>query len=188
MIDDWESRCRLCQTRAAADDLMVCGECGMRVARRYKLPLLHEVRMRDSESRRARLAKAEQERQRRDAELRRAGWGSHAQVDSVVYYVEIGSYIKIGYSKNLRSRLQALRVPVSDLLAVEPGGRSEEARRHEQFGHLRINKRWENFRPEPDLLEHIATTRATYGIPAWLTVKRRGKNGPVVIRRIEDPQ
>lgn len=104
-----------------------------------------------------------------------------------MYYVAISDYVKIGFTTRLKQRLHALRVPVDHLLAVEYGNRLEESLRHEEFGHLRISARWENFRRGDDLMAHIERLREENGIPGWLTVKR-GRSGPVTVRRIGDPK
>lgn len=80
----------------------------------------------------------------------------------VVYYMRFGHVIKIGTTRNLRSRTLVLRP--DEILAAEPGGRDLEARRHNEFGRHRIGG--ERFVPGPDLLKHIATLRAEYGHPA----------------------
>lgn len=86
------------------------------------------------------------------------------RAQSVVYYVRIGDYIKIGYSTNLTARLSALRVSRDDVMATEPGGPKLERVRHRQFAHLR-NGRRENFAPAQDLLDHIASVLAAHGQP-----------------------
>lgn len=80
---------------------------------------------------------------------------------SVVYYVRIGETIKIGTTTNMKARMGGLMV--DEVLATEPGDRQLEAMRHKQFRHLRI--RGERFRPEPDLLSHVAMVREHYGEP-----------------------
>lgn len=84
---------------------------------------------------------------------------------SVVYYVRIGDYIKIGYTENLTERLKALRVDKADVMATEPGGREKEKERHQQFAHIRRGRR-ENFEKTPELLTHIAKVRRDNGAPA----------------------
>jgi ribosomal protein L37AE/L43A len=88
-----------------------------------------------------------------------------ARQQSVVYYVrEAPEIIKIGTTINLINRLSALRVDHDALLATEPGGRSLEQMRHKQFAHVSLGK-WERFRSEPDLLDHIAMLRKHFGDP-----------------------
>lgn len=75
---------------------------------------------------------------------------------SVVYYVERDGLVKIGTSTQVEQRVKALR---GRLLAVEPGGHNRESQLHERFEHLRVMGEWH--RPEPDLLDHIATLGST---------------------------
>lgn len=71
----------------------------------------------------------------------------------VVYYVQVGEHIKIGYSSNLPSRMRAYP-PTSRLLAYEMGGVGLEAQRHQQFAaDLVAGREW--FAPSPALLAHI---------------------------------
>jgi hypothetical protein len=78
---------------------------------------------------------------------------------SLVYYVELpGDRIKIGTTKNLPRRLNALRVDRGAVLATEPGGVGHERRRHRQFAAYRIGER-EDFRDVPALREWIADLR-----------------------------
>lgn len=178
--------CRLCGAGmgdAAASDLDVCANCGWMIAQRYADRILardREQRARDLD---AQASEIRRRRAEREEHMTRVGWTDQLeQPSSVVYYVQIGDHIKIGYSKRLRNRLQALRVPVTQLLAVELGDSEREAERHQQFDHARINRRWENFRRTDDLLAHIDRLREANGIPSWLTL-RRGSSGPVTVRR-----
>lgn len=81
----------------------------------------------------------------------------HEQARSAdVYYVQrTDGLIKIGWSGNLRSRLNTLRREHGHLtlLATHSGGVEAEAAQHKRFAHLRETGEW--FWPEPDLLAHI---------------------------------
>ena len=88
------------------------------------------------------------------------------QARSVVYYVRIGDSIKIGYTVNLKSRMSALRVRQSDVLATEPGGKALEAQRHRKFAAIRKGKR-EDFEPTFALIQHIDAVRERYGDPQF---------------------
>lgn len=83
---------------------------------------------------------------------------------SQVYYIRMGDYIKIGYTQNLKERLNGLRVDAADVLATEPGSRAKERERHLQFADIRIGRR-ENFERTADLLTHIAKVRREHGKP-----------------------
>lgn len=90
------------------------------------------------------------------------------EAQSVVYYVRISDYIKIGFTRNLNERLKQLRVYKEDLMATEPGGRDKERERHQQFADIRRGKR-ENFDKTPELLTHIARVRREHGAPKITT-------------------
>ena len=63
----------------------------------------------------------------------------------VVYYVQFADRIKIGTSRNLRKRLEALAC--DRLLALEHGNATLERQRHAQFTALRITGEWFEHRP-----------------------------------------
>lgn len=111
---------------------------------------------------------------RRIQERTRDEW--HAD-RSVVYYVRIGDYVKIGYTIYLPARISTLRVDRPALLAVEPGWREKEAERHVQFAAERQGRR-ENFNPSRRLLAHVDVVRAKYGEPFAFTERRVSAAGP----------
>lgn len=96
---------------------------------------------------------------------------------SVVYYVRVGDHVKIGYTTHLRSRVCALRVDKDAVLAVEPGWKSREAKRHAQFAAERQGRR-ENFNPSPRLLKHIEAIRSQFGEPYGYAQRRIDAAGP----------
>lgn len=77
---------------------------------------------------------------------------------SVVYYLQVGDHIKIGYSANLARRLKTY--PLNRrLLATEPGGEAEESHRLAEFAEFRdMGREW--FRPGDRLVGHINRLRA----------------------------
>lgn len=81
--------------------------------------------------------------------------------DDIVYYVRWSDRVKIGTSHNLRNRLGA--IPHDEILAVEPGGRTLERRRHTQFKDDLIAGQREWFRFSDALRAHIESVRATHG-------------------------
>lgn len=93
------------------------------------------------------------------------------EAQSQVYYVRIHDHIKIGYSVNIKSRLQCLRVTPDCLLATEPGGQQLENVRHRQFADLRYG-RWEDFEPADILLDHIQAVKARHGAPVLTSYLR----------------
>jgi len=75
----------------------------------------------------------------------------------VVYYLRFRDQIKIGTSSNPRQRFAALRY--DELLAFEPGDRSVERRRHQQFAaHRFAGTEW--FASNAALLQHIDVLRS----------------------------
>lgn len=96
---------------------------------------------------------------RRNAEIRDA----QADVGEVIYYVRHRGAVKIGFTRYLVSRMQQLKVPMTSILAIEPGGWHEEQATHERYAGYRI--RGEHFRPGPDLLAHINALRAKVSMP-----------------------
>lgn len=83
-----------------------------------------------------------------------------------IYYIEIDSTIKIGYTANVYTRMRAYP-PTAKLLAVEPGTRNIERARHSIFGvHLAHGREW--FNDHPDIRTWIATLRDEYGDPSHM--------------------
>lgn len=94
-------------------------------------------------------------------------------VVEVVYYLRFDDRVKIGTSGRLRARVAAL--PHDELLAIEPGGRSLERRRHERFAAWRIpGTEW--FERSPELDAHLEALALGVDDPwaqydAWLGSK-----------------
>jgi hypothetical protein len=84
-----------------------------------------------------------------------------AEAKPVVYYVQVGEFVKIGTTIRIRQRMKAYP-PNKRLLATEPGGYELESRRHEQFAHLLAQGR-EWYRPEVKLIDHINILRKASG-------------------------
>lgn len=81
--------------------------------------------------------------------------------EHVVYYVQIGEHIKIGYTSRLKARMKTYPI-TRRLLAVEAGGLSIEKQRHNQFKqYLDQGNEW--FKPGSELLVHINTLRLGSG-------------------------
>lgn len=72
---------------------------------------------------------------------------------ALVYYIAEAGLIKIGYTANLRQRLRCYG-PTARVLATEPGDRDLERERRTQFRVCRAT-RYEWFRPDPMLMQHI---------------------------------
>lgn len=182
------NHCKLCTgpIDEDADHQDVCYACGYRIAQRYTRRIIAEDRAEVAKhDEKARQARAD--RERREVASRPPIPEQAHQEGPVVYYVRLGTTIKIGFSTNLRERLRALRATPSDLLAVEPGGRDLEQQRHQQFNHLRVTPKREDFHGDRDLRRHIGALRALHGMPAWLSpprINRRSRNTPVVVRKV----
>jgi hypothetical protein len=82
--------------------------------------------------------------------------------EGLVYYLldatRLGQRLKIGYTANLRQRLNALAAEATSrqiplVLALETGGVAHERHLHEQFAGYRLMGEW--FRYEGALLAHI---------------------------------
>lgn len=71
----------------------------------------------------------------------------------VVYYLRYADRVKIGTTRDPRSRLRAIMH--DELLAFEPGDRVVERQRHLLFAHLREGGEW--FTAAPELVAHIRT-------------------------------
>lgn len=94
-----------------------------------------------------------------DAELAERRQGR----EGFVYYIQVDERIKVGFSTDVKRRMRAYP-PASKLLAVEPGDRDLEKRRHRQFAaSLAYGREW--FTPTQDLREHIDTVLAQHGAP-----------------------
>jgi hypothetical protein len=83
------------------------------------------------------------------------------QTKPVVYYIQVGDLIKIGYTIDLRLRVRAYP-PSRKVLATEPGTPALEATRHGQFKDCRAHGR-EWFHHDPALLTHINRLRSESG-------------------------
>lgn len=95
-----------------------------------------------------------------DHRRKEATWAKDDEL-ALVYYVQIGEHIKVGYTTNLTLRLRSYP-PYRRLLATEPGGRSLEGQRLREFKHL-VDAGQEWLRPGPDLIAHINELRAADG-------------------------
>ena len=77
-----------------------------------------------------------------------------------VYFVQLGNRIKIGFSRDLPTRMRA--VPHEAILGTVPGTMRDEARCHAAFGHLRTSGEW--FEAAPELISAVNDMRATHGL------------------------
>jgi hypothetical protein len=80
-----------------------------------------------------------------------------------VYYLQVDDTIKIGYARDVPSRMRAYP-PSAKLLAVEPGTPKLERQRHDHFNaYLAHGREW--FLDRPELRAWIATLITEYGKP-----------------------
>jgi hypothetical protein len=81
----------------------------------------------------------------------------------LVYYLQVGDQIKIGFSGDIRRRMRAYP-PGSKLLAVEPGTKKLERQRHGEFYEwLVAGREW--FEPSAELIQHTRDLFTKYGDP-----------------------
>lgn len=86
--------------------------------------------------------------------------------EGLVYYMRINGRIKIGYTANLAQRSRSYP-PGTELLAVEPGTRELESRRHAQFSRsLAQGREW--FAESDAIKEHVTNLASAFGIPTAL--------------------
>lgn len=105
-------------------------------------------------------AEAKQRARWAEIDRERQAWLSQREQ---VYYVRTGpKVIKIGFTAHLLNRMKSYRLPLSTLLATEPGGRLVERERHQQFADYRYGPKREDFIDAPRLMTHIQLMRATY--------------------------
>lgn len=74
----------------------------------------------------------------------------------MLYFIQQDKYIKIGYTKNIKTRLSDLQVssPVKlNVLGLMDGTFEDEAEMHKKFRHLSVNGEW--FRYTDELVEFI---------------------------------
>lgn len=69
-----------------------------------------------------------------------------------VYFLQMGNLVKIGYTSDLQRRMRNYP-PDAKLLAIFPGGRTDEAMQHQRWSHLR-KYRNEWFEASEEILEY----------------------------------
>lgn len=82
----------------------------------------------------------------------------HRSLSGKVYFVRAGDAIKIGYSKEPKSRIRRLQTSSAvdlDVLGIIDGTMDDEKSLHCQFEYLHLRGEW--FQTSPELLAHIAT-------------------------------
>lgn len=172
---------RLCN-RPKEPSADVCDTCAEQITRvtmtrpgLWRNVALADVKDRYDEERQRATHDYAAERQReseRQAELR------SLRDFNVVYYVRVRpGVVKIGTTRHLPSRMGALRVEPSAVLAAEPGTQKLEAVRHKQFAHLQTGRYREDFELGDQLVAHIEALVAQHGEPyavhAQIEVRQR---------------
>lgn len=122
-------------------------------------------------------AKAETLQQREASERRHREWeannfrklieerearrkGTYRSDPGLIYYLQVEDQIKIGFTKNLDTRLGAYP-PMARLLATHPGTQTTESLMHQKFSeHLAGRKEW--FRIHDELEAHINQVRQSF--------------------------
>lgn len=79
-----------------------------------------------------------------------------ATVTGVVYFVQFGERIKIGFTTDLRTRMGHL--PHDRLIGTLPGTRHDERAMHRRFASHRITGEW--FAAVPEITDYIAANCA----------------------------
>jgi hypothetical protein len=83
--------------------------------------------------------------------------------EEVIYYVQVGGHIKIGWTSQLEQRMRNYP-PNTVLLAVHPGSRSDERKLHRRFAvHRSHGQEW--YPLVPVVLDHIKRMLAEHGSP-----------------------
>jgi hypothetical protein len=71
--------------------------------------------------------------------------------EPLVYILRNGNRAKIGWTTNLKRRIEQLSLPPSAVMATMPGGPAEEAELHARFASSRVHDRYEWFEVTPEL-------------------------------------
>lgn len=85
--------------------------------------------------------------------------GLAARDGSSVYFASAGNRVKIGWSKQVGTRLAQLQTGNPDpikLLGTVPGGRAKERKIQDRFAHARVHGEW--FEATPELLAFIGAS------------------------------
>lgn len=99
-----------------------------------------------------------------------------------IYYLQVGTNIKIGWTGNLTKRMRAY-APDSTLLATEPGTRADETVLHRKFAVWRsYGAEW--YMLAPVILDHIGRVRAAHGDPPAIVFGAR----PTTTRQLRTRQ
>ncbi|VXC07905.1 GIY-YIG nuclease family protein [Aeromicrobium sp. 9AM] len=96
------------------------------------------------------------------------------QAPGWIYYILINDRIKIGYSKDLKSRMRDYP-PDSPILAIHPGTKQLESEMHAKFaGSKAAGREW--FLDTPELRQHIKDVISQFGEPDRARYEHRGQH------------
>ncbi len=148
----------------------VCAQCGIDIARKvFTENDLHRdwcaEQITTEEFQRGRVHVEEtiaEQRKRRAAE--------RTTLPPLVYYLRTApDRVKIGFTTDLPRRLREFRSDESYLLAVEPGGRDVERRRHFELGKWRLHAQREDFAEGAEVTARIDAVVSEHGEPTtWV--------------------
>lgn len=110
-----------------------------------------------------RLDESRDKRERESAKRAAAAKEAARSQAGTVYFLRVGSYIKIGWTSDLTGRMRSYP-PDSILLATQPGLRADETKLHKRFAiHRSHGREW--YPLVPQILEHIDRVKAQHGEP-----------------------
>lgn len=93
------------------------------------------------------------------------------ETTGTVYFIRVGSYIKIGWTADLTKRMRQYP-PDTILLAAQPGTRKDEHRLHKRFAvHRSHGREW--YPLVPAILEHVEAVKREHGEPEQPTFAAR---------------
>lgn len=93
--------------------------------------------------------------------------------ETLIYYFQLGDLVKIGISRNLTARVDALNPQA--ILAIERGTFADEVARHKQFASLHVHGEW--FRNEDPLTAYVDAVAEAFEhdfeqpLKLWLTTR-----------------
>jgi hypothetical protein len=106
-------------------------------------------------------------------EVARDGRRYAPDAEGLVYYLRVGSLIKIGYSAKFGARMNSYP-PNAELLGQHAGTRADEEALHARFAAHRAQRR-EWYHPAPELMTHIERVQAENAREATVKTIRERK-------------
>lgn len=85
------------------------------------------------------------------------GRDDDSPADGVVYFIRLNNLVKIGKTRNLKTRVSSFSHPEIEVLASEPGYTDLENDLHRRFRAHRVRGDW--FRPHTDIMNYIDEVR-----------------------------